>query len=114
MTSSALELAQWRLLPLFQAKDFSMTSPSFSSAPANKQLMQSIFAGLAQGNGKPLIDAMSDDFCWVVQGQTAWSCRYEGKQVVQEQLFKPLFCTVCRHLHKSGHTVCGRGRQGSD
>ncbi len=68
-----------------------MTSPSSSSLPTPKQLMQFIFAALAQGKGKPFIDAMSDDFCWIVQGRTAWSRRYEGKQVVREQLFKPLF-----------------------
>lgn len=65
-----------------------MNSPS--SNP-NKQLMQAIFAELAQGNGQPFVDAMAEDFCWVLPGQTAWSRRYEGKQVVREQLFRPLF-----------------------
>jgi uncharacterized protein len=62
-----------------------------SSSNPHKQLMQAIFAELALGNGKPFVDAMADDFCWVLTGQTAWSRRYEGKQVVREQLFKPLF-----------------------
>lgn len=57
----------------------------------NRQLMQAIFAELAKGNGKPFIDAMADDFCWILPGQTAWSRRYEGKRAVREELFRPLF-----------------------
>ncbi len=57
----------------------------------NKQLMQAIFAELAQGNGRPFLDAMADDFCWILTGQTAWSRRYEGKRAVREELFRPLF-----------------------
>ncbi len=63
---------------------------TLSSNP-NKQLMQAIFAELALGNGKPFVDAMADNFCWILPGQTAWSRRYEGKQVVREQLLRPLF-----------------------
>lgn len=57
----------------------------------NRQLMQAIFDELAKGNGKPFVDAMADDFCWILPGQTAWSRRYEGKQAVREELFRPLF-----------------------
>lgn len=57
----------------------------------NRRLMQGIFDELAKGNGRPFIDAMADDFCWILPGQTAWSRRYEGKKVVQEELFRPLF-----------------------
>ncbi|MBA4327619.1 MAG: ketosteroid isomerase [Polaromonas sp.] len=64
---------------------------STSSPNPNKQRMQAIFAELAEGNGKPFVDAMADNFCWILPGQTAWSRRYEGKQVVREQLFRPLF-----------------------
>jgi len=70
-----------------------MNTQNRSQSPTenNRQLMQAIFAELAQGNGKPFVDAMADDFCWILPGQTAWSRRYEGKQVVREELFRPLF-----------------------
>ncbi len=68
-----------------------MTSPTPTSTQHNKRLMQAIFSELAHGNGKPFVDAMADNFCWILPGQTAWSRRYEGKQVVREQLFRPLF-----------------------
>jgi ketosteroid isomerase-like protein len=57
----------------------------------NKDIMQAVFAELAQGNGRPFLDAMADDFCWVLPGSTAWSRRYEGKQCVRDELLKPLF-----------------------
>ena len=62
-----------------------------STADNNKQLMQAVFAELERGNGRPFIDAMADDFCWDIPGTSAWSRRFEGKHVVREQLFKPLF-----------------------
>jgi ketosteroid isomerase-like protein len=57
----------------------------------NKQTLQAVFAELARGNGRPFIDAMADDFCWDIVGTGSWARRFEGKQVVREQLFKPLF-----------------------
>jgi hypothetical protein len=35
----------------------------------NKQLMQNIFAGLAEGNSRPLVEAMAEDFSWTVIGR---------------------------------------------
>jgi uncharacterized protein len=77
-------------------KDLDMTSSTSNSnnnqnSQSNKQLMQAIFAELAQGNGRPFIEAMADDFCWVLPGQTAWSRTYQGKQAVRDELLRPLF-----------------------
>lgn len=57
----------------------------------NKQLMQGIFAELSKGNGKPFIDSLADEFCWTITGTTKWSRTYRGKQVVLNELFRPLF-----------------------
>lgn len=61
------------------------------SAIHNKQTMQVIFAELELGNGRPFVDAMADDFCWDIPGTGAWARRFEGKQAVRDELFKPLF-----------------------
>jgi len=61
------------------------------TAQANKQLMQQIFAGLANGNRKPFGDAMAEAFTWHLIGTTKWSGTYRGKDVVRRQLLKPLF-----------------------
>jgi hypothetical protein len=60
-------------------------------ARENKQLLQKAFAELSQGNGKPFGDLMADDFCWQAIGTTAWSRPFRGKQVVMNELMRPLF-----------------------
>ena len=57
----------------------------------NKQLMQAIFAELAQGNGRPFTAAMADDFSWTIPGRSTWSRTWRGKQVVIDELMRPLF-----------------------
>jgi uncharacterized protein len=61
------------------------------SATDNKQSIQQVFAQLAQGNGKPFINSMADDFSWTVLGRTKWSRTYAGKNAVIKELLNPLF-----------------------
>ena len=56
----------------------------------NKQLMQQIFAAMAEGNSKPFVEAMADDFAWTVMGGTQWSKTYAGKKAVLGELFAVL------------------------
>ena len=60
------------------------------SATANKQLLQEIFAALAQSNSRPLVDAMADDFRWTMVGSNEWAKTYAGKQAVIGELFAAL------------------------
>lgn len=62
-----------------------------STTSNNKQLMQGIFAELANGNGRPFVDAMADDFTWTMPGSGTWSGTWRGKQVVRDELLQPLF-----------------------
>jgi ketosteroid isomerase-like protein len=64
---------------------------SAMGATENKQLMQRIFAGLAEGDGRLLIDSLADDFRWTLIGTTEWSGTYHGKQAVVDDLLRPLF-----------------------
>ena len=57
----------------------------------NKQLMQAIFAELAQGNGRPFTAAMADDFSWTVTGHGPWARTWRGREAVQRELLAPLF-----------------------
>lgn len=59
-------------------------------AATNKQLMQAAFARLAEGDARPLVRLMSDDFKWTVIGSTRWSRCYDGKPAVLAELLKPL------------------------
>jgi len=56
----------------------------------NKQLLQEIFAALAEGNARPFVASMDDDFSWTVTGATKWSKTYRGKQAVIGELFGTL------------------------
>lgn len=56
----------------------------------NTRLMQSVFAGLAEGDGRPLTESLADDFRWTIIGTTKWSGTYEGKQTVLNELLRPL------------------------
>lgn len=68
-----------------------MTATTTHDTQANKQLLQHIFAELAQGNGRPMLEAMADDFSWIIPGRSTWSREWRGKQVVLDELFRPLF-----------------------
>ncbi|MEP9827847.1 hypothetical protein, partial [Staphylococcus aureus] len=52
----------------------------------NKPILQAAFAELATSNANPVVDLMTDDFCWVCTGTTLWSRRYAGKQAVLGEL----------------------------
>ena len=56
------------------------------TALENKQIVQAIFNELAQGNSRPLVEAMVDDFSWTVSGSNRWSGTYQGKQAVLNDL----------------------------
>jgi uncharacterized protein len=60
------------------------------TAADNKQLMQRIFAALAEGDGRPLVDAMAEDFRWIIAGASSWSRTYKGKETVRTELLAPL------------------------
>ena len=61
------------------------------SAAENKAIIARAFDGLAEADATAFLDAMADDFTWIIEGQCAWSGRYEGKAAVQNELIPPLF-----------------------
>ena len=61
------------------------------NAQRNKQAMKIVFDALAEGNGQPFVDAMSDDFSWTISGSGPWSRTWSGKDQVRRGLFRPLF-----------------------
>ncbi|MBC8057783.1 MAG: nuclear transport factor 2 family protein [Rhizobiales bacterium] len=82
------------------------------NAQTNKQRMQAIYAALAEGDSRPFVAAMADDFCWVMPGSEVWSGRWQGKQAVLHHLLEPLvaqFATKYKsralHLIAEGDTV---------
>lgn len=56
----------------------------------NKQVLQTVFAALAQGDIGSFIGALADDLVWHFMGSTKWSRAYRGKQAVIEELLTPI------------------------
>ena len=60
------------------------------STAENKQLLQQVFAEMAKGNGRALVEIMADDVAWTVSGSAKWARTYQGKRAVIDELLKPL------------------------
>ena len=67
------------------------TASTTNTTDANRQRIQHVMAELDKGNGKPFVDTMADDFSWTSPGDTPWSRTYSGKQVVVNELLRPLY-----------------------
>jgi uncharacterized protein len=68
------------------------------SAAENKQLMRNIFAELAEGNSKMLVDSMDDKVRWRITGDSRWSKTFDGKQAVLTDLFERLRAKIATRL----------------
>jgi ketosteroid isomerase-like protein len=75
----------------------------------NRSIITAIMNDLAEGNGKPFVEAMADDFTWIMEGTTPWSGRYEGKAVVQEQVLGPLFAQFATPYRNRAHRIIVEG-----
>jgi ketosteroid isomerase-like protein len=64
------------------------------STMQNKQLLQQLYAELEQGNSRPFVEKLADDFRWVIAGDSCWSRTYDGKQAVMDELFPKLRATL--------------------
>jgi ketosteroid isomerase-like protein len=79
------------------------------TAAENKQLLQNIFAELAQGNSRPLVESMADDFRWTVTGSTRWSRSYNGKETVLKELLAPLRSMIAERIRTTAHQFIAEG-----
>ena len=61
------------------------------TADTNKQLARTAFEALGRSDVRPLYELMRDDFAWIIEGQSRFSRRYEGKEAVKRDLLNPLF-----------------------
>jgi ketosteroid isomerase-like protein len=56
------------------------------SAEPNKRLVGDAFEALGRSDIRPLVDLMADDFAWIIEGQSRFSRRFEGKATVRDDL----------------------------
>jgi len=57
----------------------------------NKQLVRDAFEAMGRSDIGPMVDLMTDDFAWIIEGQSRFSRSYEGKEAVKRDLLAPLF-----------------------
>jgi ketosteroid isomerase-like protein len=85
------------------------TTITTDTTAANKQRIEAVFARLAEGDGRALVEAMADDFCWHIPGSTAWSGSYRGKQAVREQLLAPLMAQFADRYTSTASRIVADG-----
>ena len=75
------------------------------SANENKALVSQAFVHLAEGDGRPFVDLMSDDFTWILKGSTNWRGHYRGKSTVRQKLLAPLFANFEGAYTNTAHRI---------
>lgn len=68
-----------------------MNSSEPPPAKRNKQVIAEAFEAMAQADPSLFVGAMADDLVWIIEGQSAWSRRFEGKTAIERELVTPLF-----------------------
>lgn len=69
---------------------FQLDLKALMSTQNHKDLLTNVFAETAKGNGRPFVEALSDEVNWTIKGTTAWSKTYVGKAAVLKELLGPL------------------------
>lgn len=79
------------------------------TADDNKRLLCTAFEGLAKADATAFLDLMADDFSWIIEGQSAWSTRFDGKDAVRRDLFRPLFANFATPYRNVAEELIAEG-----
>lgn len=80
-----------------------------SDAAANKRLVARAFDGLSETDATIFLDLMADDFRWIVEGQSKWSKRFDGKEAVRRDLIRPLFANFATPYRNFAEEIIAEG-----
>lgn len=75
----------------------------------NKETIRRIYAAMAQGDLSAFGAAVHPDYVWRLAGQSSWSKRFEGQEVVRTQLLKPLFARFASQYRAKAVNIIGEG-----
>ena len=65
-----------------------------------------IFDALADGDSRPFVAAMADDFTWTMRAaDSPWGRSWRGKRAVREELFAPLFAQFATPYRNHAHRI---------
>jgi ketosteroid isomerase-like protein len=79
------------------------------SAIENKQLLNEIFEQLARGNTRAISEAMTADVRWTFPGRWSWSGTWEPREVVLEELLRPLMSQFAPGYRSEAELVLADG-----
>jgi ketosteroid isomerase-like protein len=79
------------------------------SALTNKQIIQNIFAELAEGNSRPFVETMADDFRWILPGTNQWARTFDGKNAVLTELFGLLSSAIAGPIITTAQRIIADG-----
>ena len=78
-------------------------------ASGNKRIVARAFDGLARAEAGDFIDAMADDFTWIIEGQSRMSGRFAGKAAVQNKLVPALFANFASDYRNFAEEIISEG-----
>ncbi len=73
----------------------------------NAQRVAAIFDDLARGNAAPFWEACDEGLVWRTIGSGSWSGEFRGKQVVIDEIFRPLDRVLARRAIQPGRLIDG-------
>ena len=80
-----------------------------TSADENRRLVSQAFDGLAEADATAFLELMADDFCWIVEGRSKWSMRFDSKEAVQRDLIRPLFANFATPYRNFAEEIIAEG-----
>lgn len=75
----------------------------------NRRIIAEAFDGLARADARAFIGAMAEDFSWIIEGQSRFSRRYEGKAAVQNELVPALFANFASDYRNHADEIIAEG-----
>jgi len=75
----------------------------------HKELLATVFAETAKGNGRPFVEALADGVSWTIIGTTPWSRTYVGKRAVLKELLGPLNAQLADGNTITASRIIGEG-----
>ena len=79
------------------------------SAADNKRIIAEVFDGLSRADGRAFFDAMADSIVWIIEGQSRFSRRYDGKAAVQNELAPALFANFASDYRNFADAIIAEG-----
>ena len=79
------------------------------TADDNRELIRAAFEALASADAGPFLGLMAENFSWIVEGQSKWSMRFDGKEAVQRDLIAPLFTNFATPYRNVAEEIIAEG-----